>query len=136
MNNATTTTANATRPSRSNRQRIARMLLALVCTFAILAGTNRAAEAQAPPDPNVGAPPSEQKRAWDFLVTSGTMVPTGALSQASGLRRHGTVSSRRCRGLFLSTATGAFESNQVWLSLRVASTCASNPAECSASTCR
>ncbi len=82
MNSATTATLNATRPSRSNRQRIARLVLALVGAFAILAGTNRAAEAQTPPAPNADAPPPEQKRAWDFLVTSGSLVPTGAQRDA------------------------------------------------------
>ncbi len=82
MNSATTTTVNATRPSRPSHQRIARMALVLVGALAVLAGTNRAAAAQTSPEQTAEEQPTDQKRTWDFVVTSGLMVPTGAQRDA------------------------------------------------------
>lgn len=81
MHSTTTVTVIASRPSRPKR--IARIALALVGTFAILATTNRAAEAQTPAEHNAEAHTSpEQKPAWEFLVSSGNIIPTGAQRDA------------------------------------------------------
>jgi hypothetical protein len=63
----------APRTSRAGHRAFARIALVAVGAFGILTATNRAAEAQAAP---------EQKPGWEFLVSSGTVVPTGAQRDA------------------------------------------------------
>jgi hypothetical protein len=63
----------APRTSRAGYRAFARIALAAVGAVGILTATNRAAEAQAA---------AEQKSGWEFLVSSGTVVPTGAQRDA------------------------------------------------------
>ncbi len=58
----------APRTSRPGRWRFVRIALAALGAVAILTATNRAAEAQTAP---------EQQSGWEFLLSTGTVVPTG-----------------------------------------------------------
>jgi hypothetical protein len=81
MHSPTTVTVIASRPSRSGRH--ARIALAVVGAFIMLATADRAAEAQTSPDENAVALASPTKKpAWEFLVSSGNIVPTGGQRDA------------------------------------------------------
>ncbi len=77
MNSPTTVNVLAARPSRSTRY--ARTAFALVGALTMLATAGRSAEAQASPDEQAIALASPAKKpSWEFLVSSGNIVPTGA----------------------------------------------------------
>lgn len=63
----------APRTSRAGYRGVVRIALAVVGAVGILTATNRAAEAQAAPS---------QRPRWDLLLSSGTVVPTGAQREA------------------------------------------------------
>lgn len=81
MHSTTTVTVIAARPSRSRRH--ARIAVAVVGAFIILTAATRAAEAQTPSAENADAFASPAKKpAWEFLVSSGSIAPTGGQRDA------------------------------------------------------
>ena len=81
MHSTTSVTVIASRPSRSRPH--ARIALAVFGAFIMVANANRAAEAQTAPAENADALASAAKKpAWEFLVSSGNIVPTGAQRDA------------------------------------------------------
>ena len=81
MHRMTTGTTIASRPASSRRH--ARIALALAGAFMVLVTASRAAEAQTAPAESADALASPAKKpAWEFLVSSGTIAPTGAQRDA------------------------------------------------------
>jgi hypothetical protein len=79
MHSTTTVPFIASRPSRSRRR--GRIALAVAGAFLMVATANRAADAQTAEHPDALASPAT-KPAWEFLVSSGNIVPTGAQRDA------------------------------------------------------
>ena len=77
----TTVTVATSRPSPSKRH--ARIALAVAGVIIMLASANRAAEAQTAAEESTdGYAQAAKKPAWEFLVSSGSNVPTGAQRDA------------------------------------------------------
>src|SRR4051812_25393587 len=80
MNSTITDSVAASRPSRSRRHpRLARLALAVLGAVIMVATASGAADAQTAPADHADAFASPAKKpAWEFLVSSGNIVPTGA----------------------------------------------------------
>jgi hypothetical protein len=77
MHSTNTDSVITSRPSSSRRH--TRLALAVFGAFIMMATANRAAQAQTAPAENADALASPAKKpAWEFLVSSGNIVPTGA----------------------------------------------------------